>query len=95
VASAGTYTNLHLTQTVNHASIPPLSFLQAGCPFCCPTDKVKAKEHCYSKQLIWGQIAKIDSYQLHCMHWHSTTNWSVAKLMCTLVMIPLYHVKNW
>jgi len=31
-----------LTQTHNHARIPPLSFLQAGCPFCCPTDSVKA-----------------------------------------------------
>ena len=29
-------------QTNNHASTPPLSFLQAGCPFCCPTNSVKA-----------------------------------------------------
>jgi len=29
-----------------HASTPPLSFLQAGCPFCHPTNSVKAlKEH--------------------------------------------------
>jgi len=28
--------------TDNHASIPPLSFLQAGCPSCCPTNSVKA-----------------------------------------------------
>ena len=26
----------------NHASTPPLSFLQAGCPSCCPTNSVKA-----------------------------------------------------
>jgi len=25
-----------------HASTPPLSFLQAGCPSCCPTNSVKA-----------------------------------------------------
>jgi len=31
-----------LTQTHNHISIPPLSFLQAGCPFCCQTNSVKA-----------------------------------------------------
>jgi len=31
-----------LTQTHNHASIPPLSFLQAGCPSCQPTNSVKA-----------------------------------------------------
>ena len=31
-----------LTQTHNNTSTPPLSFLQAGCPFCCPTNSVKA-----------------------------------------------------
>ena len=29
-------------QTDNHASTPPLSFLQAGCPSCHPTNRVKA-----------------------------------------------------
>ena len=29
-------------QTDNHASTPPLSFLQAGCPSYCPTNSVKA-----------------------------------------------------
>ena len=29
-------------QTDNHASIAPLSFLQAGCPSCRPTNSVKA-----------------------------------------------------
>jgi len=29
-------------QTDNHASTPPLSFLQAGCPSCLPTNRVKA-----------------------------------------------------
>jgi len=29
-------------QTDNHASIPPLSFLYAGCPSCHPTNSVKA-----------------------------------------------------
>jgi len=31
-----------LLQTDNNASTPPLSFLQAGCPSCCPTNSVKA-----------------------------------------------------
>ena len=31
-------------QIVNHASTPPLSFLQAGCPSCRPTNSVKALE---------------------------------------------------
>jgi len=29
-------------QTDNHASTSPLSFLHAGCPFCCQTNSVKA-----------------------------------------------------
>jgi len=29
-------------QTDNHASTPPLRFLQAGCPSWCPTNSVKA-----------------------------------------------------
>jgi len=32
---------LHLAPD-NHASTPPLSFLQAGCPSCRPTNSVKA-----------------------------------------------------
>ena len=31
-----------LLQADNHASTPPLSFLQAGCPSCRPTNSVKA-----------------------------------------------------
>jgi len=44
VASAGLYSMQVCTslQTDNHASSPLLSFLQAGCPSCRPTDSVKA-----------------------------------------------------
>jgi len=31
-----------MLQTSNHASTPPLSFLQAGCPSCRPTNSVNA-----------------------------------------------------
>jgi len=41
VASAGLYASLHLTPD-NHDSTPPLSFLQAGCSSCRPTNSVKA-----------------------------------------------------
>jgi len=37
-------------QTDNHANTPPLSFLQAGCPSCRPTNSVKALKadyYCY------------------------------------------------
>jgi len=37
-------------QTDNHARIPTLSFLQAGCPSCCPTNSVKALKASQSEQ---------------------------------------------
>ena len=36
-------------QTDNHASTPPLSFLQAGCPSCRPTYSVKALKELLQK----------------------------------------------
>jgi len=33
-------------QTDNHASTPPLGFLQAGCPSCRPTNSIKALKAC-------------------------------------------------
>ena len=36
-----------LLQTYNHASTPPLSFLQARCPSCHPTNSVKALKAAY------------------------------------------------
>jgi len=36
-------------QTDNHASTPPLSFLQTGCPSCSPTNNVKVLKALYNK----------------------------------------------
>jgi len=36
-------------QTDNLANTPPLSFLQAGCPSCRPTNSVKALKARYKK----------------------------------------------
>jgi len=54
-------------QTDNHASTPPLSFLQAGCPSCRPTNSVKALKAQASNPLeiqkhrkaaiLWPEIA--------------------------------------
>jgi len=44
VASAGLYASLHLIPD-NHTNIPPLSFLQAGCPSCCPDALPAAQLH--------------------------------------------------
>jgi len=40
MASAGPYASLHLAPD----STPPLSFLQARCPSCRPTNSIKALE---------------------------------------------------
>jgi len=42
-------------QTDNHASTPLLSFLQAGCPSCRPTNRVKAlKDHSDQKSGLFS-----------------------------------------
>jgi len=44
-------------QTDNHASTSPLSFLQAGCPSCRPTNSVKAlKANCHNGQKTNKQV---------------------------------------
>jgi len=55
-----------LLQTDNHASTPPLCFLQAGCPSCRPTNSVKALKahaiyHAISPQkIVVGGIAYVN-----------------------------------
>jgi len=39
-------------QTYNHASTPPLSFLQARCPSCRPTNSVKALKAIALKAIV-------------------------------------------
>jgi len=43
-------------QTDNHASTPPLSFLQAGCPSCRPTNSVKALKASNHAYHYWYSI---------------------------------------
>jgi len=46
-------------QTDNHASTSPLSFLQAGCPSCRPTNSVKAlkaKEDLHSMKMQYPSL---------------------------------------
>jgi len=43
-------------QITNHASTPPLSFLQAVCPSCHPTNSVKALNRVINRRMFckWG-----------------------------------------
>jgi len=42
-------------QTDNHASTPQLSFLQARCPSCCPTNSIKALKADSSTQYLMAR----------------------------------------
>jgi len=62
-------------QTDNHASTSPLSFLQAGCPSCHPTNSVKAL-----KAVHYSGIALLNSYifkliKTHAMHTVTTASY--------------------
>ena len=49
-------------QTDNHASSPLLSFLQAGCPSCCPTNSVRSLKfniHCASFNKMYSLVSEI------------------------------------
>jgi len=53
-------------QTDNHASNPPLSFLQAGCPSCRPTNSVKALEELSNtKPSRWSPLHNDITSQKH------------------------------
>jgi len=51
-------------RTDNHASTPPLSFLQAGCPSCRPTNSVKVLKAVFSSE----QVEKEPTNQLIQIH---------------------------
>jgi len=53
-------------QTDNHASNPPLSLLQAGCPSCRPTNSVKALKATTATEL--GEVEKSLSSDQWCNH---------------------------
>ena len=51
-------------QTDNHASTPPLFFLQAGCPSCRPTNSVKAIQAMPAK--VFNAVVSIRTPQCLC-----------------------------
>ena len=67
MASAGLYASLHLIPD-NHTNIPPLSFLQAGCPSCHLTNSIKA---------LKAIIINLSSVCIYLSLWW-TCEWSVV-----------------
>jgi len=49
-------------QTENHASTPPLCFLQAGCPSCRPTNSVKALKAIFEAAIYANKDVYIRAY---------------------------------
>ena len=71
-------------QTDNHASTPPLSFLQAGCPSCCPTNSIKAQKAVLWNQLHYETKSSFDKWS------HSCTHIFIALLdKCLIVQAPV------
>ena len=63
-------------QTDNHASTPLLSFLQAGCPSCRPTNSIKAL-----KAADWDYYRNfINPWEWHC-HGQNCTYWTIIRLL--------------
>jgi len=71
-------------QTDNHAGTPPLSFLQAGCPSCRPTNSIKALKACvlymsaYYHQIFTVFVYHIDCICImhpHCVRCAAQDNW--------------------
>jgi len=62
-------------QTENHASTPPLRFLQAGCPSCRPTNRVKGlkaiKESKNQRSLTIKEqhLLPVDSFETYTLIW--------------------------
>jgi len=74
-------------RTDNHASIPPLSVLQAGCPSCRPTNSVKALK---ARALTHSTI--IDKSQLRLPRETNAGLWTGG--LVTFVA-PLLTKRNW
>jgi len=66
VASDGLYASLHLIPD-NHA-IHSLSFLQAGCPFCRPTNSVKALKAIRISCISW-YLCKLQTDNRNLSNW--------------------------
>jgi len=84
-------------QTDNHASTPPLSFLQAGCPSCRPTNSVRALMAYETQQKTqpYAIHCSMDCRTLYCTSWslHSMPlhDWSLAR---NAVIISCWNYAN-
>jgi len=96
-----------LTQTHNHVSIPPLSFLQAGCPSCRPTNSIKAlkayQTHTHT-QPFYGSLDSVRDNSgdpvTEETFTHSHSSWSQSSLISFLHLLrsmasSLFNLHAW
>jgi len=70
-------------QTNNHASTTPLSFLQAGCPFCHPTNSVKALK------------ARYFIKSTNILHINAHLSWTVVIVVITTATVETCPCQNY
>ena len=80
-------TSLH---TDNHASTSPLSFLQAGCPSCRPTNSVKAPNAIYFRSDISNDKVIAD-----CISSHISSYVSNDKTTADIKTLPPVSCWHW
>jgi len=78
-------------QTDNHASTPPLSFLHAGCPSCCPTNSQFTEETFrYWCGIIWcGWISSVADWRVLMLFY------LFLRIMLRVCCWPVKFVGDW
>jgi len=74
-------------QTDNHASTPPLCFLQAGCPSCRPTNSVKALNAQIFLKIIITKISYVNTSALF------QENKLISQTLVETISTPCYLTK--
>ena len=85
-------------QTDNHTSTPPLSFLQAGCPSCRPTNSVKAlmSTWYYETKMVVMMMMMMMMMMMTAVHWlrcsgrcraysHRCNTYASARTHCAVI----------
>ena len=83
-----------LLQTDNHASTPPLSFLQARCPSCRQTNSVKALAAMRGKLLYSHEKYSRESIGLQLVLLHTVHN-QAQGCMCTALQLGSDVEQSW
>ena len=80
VASDGPYASLHLAPDRTMPAPPPLTFLQAGCPSCRPTNSVKALKAILKCGVFFGYqfITSKMKQMLYTNFWHVLIKFKAA-----------------